>query len=83
MFLLLFMTLEYPLILEIHLKLFQKQYNSLIKKNFPTYKKGKALKRVEGPSAPNESHHTAMVITLKSDSYLPKQLVLFASTKAL
>ena len=30
MLLLMFMTLEYPLILEIHLQLFQKQYNSLI-----------------------------------------------------
>ena len=41
MFLLLFMTLGYPLILEIYLKMFQKQYNSLTKTFF--YKKGKAL----------------------------------------
>ena len=32
MFLLPFMTLEYPLILETHLKLFQRECNSLIKK---------------------------------------------------
>ena len=45
------MTLEYPCILETLLKLFQKQYNSLIKKVFLMGKKGKELKG--GSSAPN------------------------------
>ena len=44
MFLLLFMSLEYTLILENHVKLFQEQYNSLIKKLFLKCKKSKALK---------------------------------------
>ena len=39
------MILEYPLILELHLNLFQKQYNSLIKTFFLIYKRGKALKK--------------------------------------
>ena len=47
------MTLEYLLILEIHLKLFQKQYNSLIKKGFLIDSKGKAIKGKGGSSAPN------------------------------
>ena len=38
------MTLEYPLILEILLKLFQKQYYSLIKKFFWYVKRAKDLK---------------------------------------
>ena len=38
------MPLEYTLILENHVKLFQKQYNSLIKKLFLKCKKSKALK---------------------------------------
>ena len=38
MFLLLLMALENPLIFKIQLKLFQKQYNSLIKKVFLTLK---------------------------------------------
>ena len=45
--------MEYPLILEIQLKLFQKQYNSLIKIFFPIYKKGKAQKGWS--SAPNNT----------------------------
>ena len=69
MFLLLFMTLKYPLILWIHLKLFQKQYNSLIKKVLLMYKKGKTLIKgvnslINTNKAPNDSsplaHHTAM-----------------------
>ena len=38
------MPLEYTLILENHVKLFQKQYNSLIKKLFLKCKESKALK---------------------------------------
>ena len=56
MFLLLFMPLEHPLILENHVNLFQKQYNSFIKNLFLIRKKRKALKRGEGAgvlSAPN------------------------------
>ena len=41
MFSLPFMILEYALILEFHLRLFQKQYNSPVKKVFLIYKKGK------------------------------------------
>ena len=48
MVLLSFMILEYPLILEIHLRLFQKKYNSLIKTLLKYGKKGKALKRWGG-----------------------------------
>ena len=51
MLLLPFMALECPLILEIHLKLFQKQFNTLTEKDFQIDKKGKALKNggeVEG-----------------------------------
>ena len=42
------MTLEYPLILEIHLELFQKEYNSFNKKVFLICKNGKVLKRGGG-----------------------------------
>ena len=45
MFLLQFMTLQYPLVIKVQLKLFQEQCNSLIKKVFLIYKKGKALKK--------------------------------------
>ena len=38
------MTLEYPLTFEVNQKLFQKQYNSLIKKVFLVYKMDKELK---------------------------------------
>lgn len=48
MLLLPFMALECPLILEIHLKLFQKQSNTLTEKDFQIYKKGKALKNGGG-----------------------------------
>ena len=43
MFLLSFMTLEYPLIPEIRLALFKKQLTISLKKLFLIYKKGKAL----------------------------------------
>ena len=64
MVLLSFMILEYPLILEIHLRLFQKKYNSLIKTLLKYGKKGKALKRWGGewsepnnpPSPPSYGH---------------------------
>ena len=45
MFLLQFMTLQYPLVIKVQLKLFQEQCNSLIKKVFLIYKNGKALKK--------------------------------------
>ena len=57
-FLLLLMTLEYLLILETHLKLSQKQNNSLIKKFFEYIKREKHSK--EGSSAPYDPHPTAM-----------------------
>ena len=67
MFLLPFMTLEYPLILEIHLKLFQEHYNSFIGKTFSKiYKKGKALetggRRGGGLSNDLLPHHMTMKI---------------------
>ena len=68
MFLLPFMTLEYPLILEIHLKLFQKHYNSFIGKTFSKiYKKGKALETEAGEEGWGLSndllpHHKTMKI---------------------
>lgn len=43
MFLLSFMTLEYPLIPEIQLALFKKQLTISLKKLFLIYKKGEAL----------------------------------------
>ena len=51
MFLRPFLILEYPLILEIHLKLFEKQHISLVKKAFLIYKKDKALKTGWGDRA--------------------------------
>ena len=47
MFLLLFMIFEYSLILEIYLWLFQKEYNSFIKKFFWYIKREKHSKGVE------------------------------------
>ena len=65
MVLLSFMILEYPLILEIHLRLFQKKYNSLIKTLLKYGKKGKALKRWGGewsePNNPPSPHPTVML----------------------
>ena len=54
-FLLPFITLEYSLILAIYIKLFQKQYDSLIKKFFYYIKRGKHSKE-EGLSEPNEPY---------------------------
>ena len=51
MFLRPFLILEYPLILEIHLKLFEKQHISLVKKAFLIYKKDKAVKTGWGDRA--------------------------------
>ena len=51
MFLRPFLILEYPLILEIHLKLFEKQHISFVKKAFLIYKKDKALKTGRGDRA--------------------------------
>ena len=51
MFLRPFLILEHPLILEIHLKLFEKQHVSLVKKAFLIYKKDKALKTGWGDRA--------------------------------
>ena len=69
MFLLPFMVLKYPLMLEIHLKFFQKQHNSLIKniwniQIFLIHKKGKVFERGKAdqshlsrhPSSPSYSH---------------------------
>ena len=58
MVLLSFMILEYPLILEIHLRLFQKKYNSLIKTLLKYGKKGKALKRWGGGGGGREPKNT-------------------------
>ena len=68
MFLRPFLILEYPLILEIHLKLFEKQHISLVKKAFLIYKKDKALKTGTGDRAhlrtpPPHTHTHARVHT--------------------
>lgn len=85
MFLIPFITSKYPMMLEIHLELFQKQYNNLIKKVFLTYQKGKALKRggwTHRMTTPLHSANMQIIISTHNFSLGRPILVLILTIKS-